>query len=367
MMDIETVVLGGGPAGAATAAGLARMGREVMLLEKSSAPHHKVCGEFLSAETQQYLTALEIPTQELGAVPIEKIVLSSGKSLASAKLPFEGLSLSRHVLDEALLRRAEANGAMLKRGTPARSIVRNERGWTVYAREPGVSVQCRNLVIATGKTHLRGCEDDRDRSYVGMKIHLRAGSDTLASIGRQTLLLFFEQGYAGVQAVGGNTVNLCWMTPPSLLKRIGRNWNAWRAHLTHSAPLLANIAEGEPLWELPLTVVCPRGAYLRQDSEVQAFCVGDRMAHIPPFTGHGIGIALATAALAARYIVENASAGEFARAAQRLLLSPIRKASILAKISQNRIGRQLAAKAADWVPQLLSAAVTKTRISVQIT
>jgi flavin-dependent dehydrogenase len=361
MIHVETVVIGGGPAGAATGAGLAAIGREVMLLEKSSAPHHKVCGEFLSAETQRYLAALDIRPMELGAVPIEQIALSSGKSVAITDLPFRGLSLSRYHLDEALLRRAEGNGAMVKRATAARSVVSDESIWTVNAAE--FSVRCRNLVIATGKVPLRGFEDDRDRSFVGLKIHLRVERQILESIRRKTLLLFFEQGYTGLQPVEGDTVNLCWLVSSRLVKSIGRSWDAWRGHFVQYAPLLGEIAAGgEPLRATPLAIVCPRGGYFHRGREPRAFYVGDRIAHIPPFTGDGLGIALATAALATAHIVANASAIEFERTAEALISSSIRNASFLATIGQTGMGRRVLTKAAACMPRLLSAAVRQTRI-----
>jgi menaquinone-9 beta-reductase len=46
----EAIVVGGGLAGAAFAITLARQGRPVIVLEKTTGAHHKVCGEFLSAE-----------------------------------------------------------------------------------------------------------------------------------------------------------------------------------------------------------------------------------------------------------------------------------------------------------------------------
>jgi flavin-dependent dehydrogenase len=362
MTDVETVVIGGGPGGAATAAGLAAAGREVMLLEKSGAPHHKVCGEFLSAETQHYLAALDIRPAELGAAPIEQVALSSGKSVASTDLPFRGLSLSRYRLDDALLRRAESNGAIVKRDTAARSVVRNDATWTVQAVD--FSIRCRNLLIATGKIPLRGFEDDRDRSSVGLKIHLRVEKAVLDSIGRKTLLLFFEQGYAGLQPIEDKTLNLCWLVSSRLVKRIGRSWDAWRTFFVQHAPVLADAVAGEPLWDHPLTVVCPRGAYLYRAPEPQAFYVGDRLAHIPPFTGDGLGIALATGTLAAEHFAKNAKAGEFANAAETLLLRSLRSASLLAKIGQTGVGRTLVIKAAAWMPQLLDVAVKQTRIPV---
>ena len=50
----EAIVVGGGLAGSAFAIELARQGRAVIVLEKTTGAHHKVCGEFLSAEAQAF-------------------------------------------------------------------------------------------------------------------------------------------------------------------------------------------------------------------------------------------------------------------------------------------------------------------------
>src|SRR5258707_15675800 len=70
MMQAETVIVGGGPAGSATACGLAALGRDVMLIERAAGPPHKVCGEFLSLETQPQLQRLGVDPPALGAAPI---------------------------------------------------------------------------------------------------------------------------------------------------------------------------------------------------------------------------------------------------------------------------------------------------------
>src|SRR5260370_24852340 len=114
MTRAETVIVGGGPAGSATACGLAALGRDVMLIERTAKPHHKVCGEFLSVETQTQLQRLGVDPSALGALPIEQVaVYSSSRSVTSA-LPFRALSLSRYRLDDGLLRRAPNRGARVK-------------------------------------------------------------------------------------------------------------------------------------------------------------------------------------------------------------------------------------------------------------
>ena len=75
MTRAEAVAVGGGPAGSATACGLAALGRDVVLIERTAKPHNKVCGEFLSVETQMQLQRLGVDPLTLGAVPIEQVAL----------------------------------------------------------------------------------------------------------------------------------------------------------------------------------------------------------------------------------------------------------------------------------------------------
>lgn len=63
MRELPFIAVGGGLAGSAFALELARNGAPVMVQESSGAPHHKVCGEFLSAEAQSLIAypAPELP------------------------------------------------------------------------------------------------------------------------------------------------------------------------------------------------------------------------------------------------------------------------------------------------------------------
>jgi flavin-dependent dehydrogenase len=172
MRRAETVIVGGGPAGSATAFGLAALGRDVMLIERTAKPHNKVCGEFLSVETQTQLQRLGVDPSSLGAVPVERLALYSSSRSVTSALPFRALSLSRYRLDDALLQCARNSGARLKRNVAVKSVTPAGTGWNVLCDE-GEIIYCRHLVLATGKLGLRGVDDARDGSLVGLKMHLR--------------------------------------------------------------------------------------------------------------------------------------------------------------------------------------------------
>src|SRR5258708_11174078 len=73
MMRAETVIVGGGPAGSATACGLAALGHDVMLIERAAAPRHQLCAEFLTFPTQTQVPRLGVDPSAPCAAPISQL------------------------------------------------------------------------------------------------------------------------------------------------------------------------------------------------------------------------------------------------------------------------------------------------------
>ncbi len=85
-----------------------------------------MCGDFLGADAIERLNALGVDPAGLGAVPIQHLCLVTADRVARVELPFPALGLSRRVLDEALLRRAEALGATPRLGRQCGGSAANE-------------------------------------------------------------------------------------------------------------------------------------------------------------------------------------------------------------------------------------------------
>ena len=84
----ESLVIGGGLAGAMVGVRLAAAGRDVLLIEKERGAHHKVCGEFLSPEAVAYLRQAGVDPLRLGATPVSKLRVSSKARVVETELPF---------------------------------------------------------------------------------------------------------------------------------------------------------------------------------------------------------------------------------------------------------------------------------------
>src|SRR5262249_5671763 len=159
----------------------------------------------------------------------------------------------------------------------------------------------------------------REMSVVGLKMHLRAAPDVRHVLARQVELFMLDGAYVGLEPVEDGIVNLCLVMRREQAARLGTGWPALRDRLATADPHLAARLDGaEPLFEKPLAVVCPAGGHLHDETEPAAYRVGDRLAHIPPFTGDGLAIAVASGVLAAEHIVEGRLPSAYLAAARAL-------------------------------------------------
>ena len=116
----DVIVVGAGPGGSATAAWLAKAGRDVILLEKSSFPRDKVCGDGLTPRAVRQIIRLGIPTAETDGWAHNHglRIIGGGMQLQLdwpdvASFPSYGMVRHREDLDEVLARHAESCGARL--------------------------------------------------------------------------------------------------------------------------------------------------------------------------------------------------------------------------------------------------------------
>ena len=120
------------------------------------------------------------------------------------------------------------------------------------------------------------------------------------------------------------------------------------------------------MWAKPLAVVCPTGGHLHREEEPGAYRVGDRLAHIPPFTGDGLAIALASAALAAEHIARGKPPAAYQLAARRLTAGPIRVASAVSGLAAHGAARAVLMGVVARAPALIGSIVRRTRLAADL-
>lgn len=363
----QTVVIGGGLAGCAAAIRLAQNGQQVLLLEKEATAHDKVCGEFISSEAQNYLHELGLDLLSLGAVPISTIRLMKGQKIAAAKLPFPAFSLSRRILDEAMMLRAEQHGAHVMRAVEAGEIVRAPQGWRVTIKGHD-TILAEAVFLATGKHELRGWhrQGGIQNDFIGFKMHFRMTELQKAKLAEHVDLTLFDGGYAGLELVEDGKANLCLVVTKRHFSMYGKSWDGLLKAIQKATPLLAERLRGaEPCWTRPLSIFgIPYGFMYRPLSAqpTSLYRLGDQLAVIPSFCGYGMSIALHTAFLAVKcYLHSDANA--YHRQARDDLQSLIQRTTLLSKIAEHAFAQEVMLLACRHRPKLISRIVLHNRIS----
>ena len=355
---MTNLVIGGGLAGAAVAIRLAQAGREVVLLEREAGPHDKVCGEFLSFEAVDALRSFSLDPIEFGAAQIDRLTVCSGSRRTETALPFTALSLSRRVLDEALLERAIAAGVVVRRGVRASTVERCGEHWSVSTSDGDLAAD--QVFLATGKHDLKGRKrpPGPQNDLIGFKQHLRLA----APMDGVVELHLFDGGYAGLEPVEGGLANLCLVVRKRSLAAVGNDWDALLTQLRRAGPHLAARLEGATAQTArPLAIAAIPYGHVRDTSD-GLWRLGDQAAVIPSFAGEGMAIALHSANVAADFALAGRTPAAFQQALARSLRAQVARATAISRMIVTPPGRALAGAALSLAPGLAVAVAKGTRL-----
>lgn len=126
LVDTEVLVIGGGPAGLATALELRQRGLEVAVIDRAAPPIDKACGEGLMPDGVRRLTQLGVHLPVSQRAELRGIRYIDGQIEAQAHFRWgNGLGVRRTALHRAMVEQAEARGVDLIWETPVRGLERN--------------------------------------------------------------------------------------------------------------------------------------------------------------------------------------------------------------------------------------------------
>lgn len=363
----EVVVVGGGLAGAGAACVLAKAGREVLIVEREASATHKICGEFLSTETQAYLRGLGLDLEALGGHTISHLRLVCQKNIVETALPFYGLGLSRYRLDEALLNHARQSGALLWRGQRA-SVSSIKESIDLNVHSIG-TVRTNTLFLATGKHDLRELRrnpENPPEDLVGFKMYFDVDSTQRNALAHHVELILFAHGYAGLQRVEEGRVNLCLLVERSWLKACGGTWAGLLQELLRTCPhLQRRLSNAVPLLLQPLSIYrVPYGFVYKPPTANtdHIYRLGDQVGVISSFSGDGMGIALHSGVLAATHYLAGLDAGTYHQQIRHDIANQIWRAGLLYRASRWLPSQRLLMGWAGLMPHSLSLAASLTRI-----
>jgi flavin-dependent dehydrogenase len=360
----DPLIIGAGPAGSAAAITLARAGHNPILIERTSRPTDKVCGDFLSTDTIELVSSLGVDPVALGATPIHRVRLIHGERTAEAPLPFPALGLSRRTLDAALLWRAEQTGAEARTGQTVRQLVREAGQWTLRTGETG-SLQAETIFLATGKHDLRNLPRAGGiDGAVGMKMYFTLRPESARTLQRTIELTLFPGGYAGMQPVECDQTVLCIAVQRRAFQAYGGTWFGLLAAIGQRSRRFASMLTGAtPLLPRPLAVAAiPYGYHAATAPAETLFRLGDQAAVIASLTGDGMAIALHSGRTAAEAWLAGSDAIAYHHAISRTLAPQMRLAGLLHHACMMRPVQAACVYTAAAFPALLRQAARRTRL-----
>ncbi|MEO5914349.1 MAG: NAD-binding protein [Luteolibacter sp.] len=272
-MNREITITGGGLSGLALASALRSHEVPVTVLEAGRYPRHRVCGEFISGVSDSTLAALGIRRLFDDALRHRSLSwLENGRMIHSDRLKSPALGISRHLLDERLLRHVESLGGIVRCGIRGNPVPGEGRVWTA-GRKP------ENGPWIGLKAHVRGIEKSAD-------LEMHSGTN----------------GYAGLAGVEDGWTNVCGLfRMDRAIKAAPGDLLTTYLEAGGNSKLAARLRDCE--WREGS--VCAVAGFKpgRQIPMPGLLALGDAVSMIPPFTGNGMSMAFQSAELAVEPLV----------------------------------------------------------------
>ena len=311
MTDFDIIIIGGGPAGAATAIQAARGGASVAIFEKSSLGRDKVCGDGLTPRAIGALQDLEIDI--IGVHKITGLRMIAGKTRrelewpSGGTFPSYGAVWTRKELDSHLLETASQSGA---------KIFYNSEALPMFDGDQVIGVTCgpdrwtsKLVVAASGAprkvARMLGTERKTDEPY-GIAIRTYVESPRHADEYLEASLAMRDSngtpipGYGWMFPTGKGTVNLG-VGALSTMKGFRKlNLNTLCDIYRDS---IADEWEVGPYLEKPRAWRLPMTSQKRHGNGWVA--VGDAAGLINPMNGEGIDYSLESGMLISDLFLEN--------------------------------------------------------------
>lgn len=319
----SATIIGGGPAGSVAAVLLARAGWEVRLYERHRAGRDKVCGECLAGLGLEVLTRLGLRRRiaALGPVELRRVsfapagISASGDGEVTIDLPNPMWGLSRRALDGALLDEARASGAEVEYGMRMEAIDASTVSVTCRRLEDNAMLTRRAdyILMACGSGE-RGA--DSRSGEMGIKAHFlnvqrratdgRDAKDAADGAGLGGISLFgFRGHYAGLAPIEHGRWNLAMSVPARRIREFGGDLDALLNAICGENALLAErmrTARRVGRW---LASPLPRFALGRSRHE-RIIRIGNAAAAIEPVGGQGMALAMRSAEIVARHLMDQA-------------------------------------------------------------
>ena len=300
----NVAIAGGGLAGLSLSIQLARSGHSVILFEKEQYPFHKVCGEYISLESWDFLNNLGLDLDKMNVPIIRRLEVSavSGKTIEHP-LPLGGFGISRYLLDSKLAEIARLAGVTVRENTKVNDILFKDDEFTIVTDSGNIraltACGCwgkRSNLDIKWKRKFSSAAKNKLNNYVAVKYHISAAypDDMIA-------LHNFSHGYCGISKIEDNCYNLCYLTTADNLQKNQGDIHRMEREILSNNPHLDKIFSTVTPAQSPLTI-SQISFDKKSQVENHVLMIGDAAGMITPLCGNGMSMALHASKIAALHI-----------------------------------------------------------------
>jgi flavin-dependent dehydrogenase len=350
----DVIIVGAGPAGSSAAIHLANHDVRVLLVEQKTFPRAKLCGEFISPECLKHFQRLGVKWEMFSSSPAEltETVFYSrtGHGLTVPSKWFGGgaLGLSRAMMDNNLLRRAEVCGATVLESACVTEVIEEKdqvRGVRLKLDDVEREYQAPITIDATGRTRalIRKLKSLQRKATPRLKpklIAFKAHLENTRVAQGACEIYFYSGGYGGLSTIEGGISNLCFITAAKDVRRCSSNPDVVLNEVVMRNRRAAYTLESASICSEWLSVSLESFGRQQPSPMEGLLAVGDSAAFIDPFTGSGMLMALESGELASHLILRHleslrknlsfkALAAEYGRGYRRKFDSRLRICGVL--------------------------------------
>jgi menaquinone-9 beta-reductase len=313
----DVLVVGAGPAGSAVGALLAGAGCAVVAVDRAAFPRDKACSEYMSPETVRLLDRLGVVSEleRSGGRPLAGTAVTAalgarlhGRFALAGYQPYRatGLSVSRSILDHALVRAAQAAGVRLLERHTAEELIYDGGAIAGALLRDGdgrrVVLRARLTIGADGLRSLVARRMGARRHGLLRRVAFVAHVDGVAGMGDSAEMFVARHGYVGLNPIGGGRTNVALVVPAGSVQPARGRPEAFFLESLSRFPEVARRVEQGKLARRVLATG-PFSAWSRRVVTDGGALVGDAADFFDPFTGEGIFSALRGAELLAEAAV----------------------------------------------------------------
>ncbi len=326
----DAIVVGAGPAGAATALLLSRGGARVLLLDRARFPRHKPCSEYLSPATTAILGRLDGVLEAVERAPHAKVygmkvVAPSGVVMCGRLAGAYSFALPRATFDTILLRAAARAGAVVRESTRVQDLLWDGRAVAgVVARAGDGKRETWRARVVVGADGLRSVVARRLgllRASAPRRVAFTAHVAHVAGVDGVGELHVGDTGYVGLGPVGEGVTTVALVVPLRSVRAGGTDYRAGLFAQLERFPGLAGRFDPRQLVRAVLATG-PFAQWAERPCVAGALLVGDAADFFDPFTGQGIYAALRGAELAAAALLPALAAGNGSGSLSHAALAP---------------------------------------------